>query len=63
MEQRIYGGDSGLRRGVACSFSTPMGAVHQAGLTNELVARWVKNSNKFDFVVVRCSACVFENTN
>ena len=46
MDQKIYDGESGLKRGVARSFSTPLRAVQRAGLTTELVARWVKNSNK-----------------
>ena len=44
--QKIYKGPSGLRRNVATSFRTPLGAFRKAGFTLEMVKRWVENSNK-----------------
>lgn len=44
--QKIYEGESGLRRGVWKQFETPFEAFRQAGFTQELVAHWTKNSNK-----------------
>ena len=43
---KIYDGESGLKRGVAASFETPLGALRKAGLTPELVARYTYNSNR-----------------
>ena len=43
---KIYGGESGLRRTVAGSFDTPLGAFRKGGFTEELVRHWTMNSNK-----------------
>jgi hypothetical protein len=44
--QPIYDGESGLRRGVAGSFRTPLEAFRKCGFSHDLVARYTQNSNK-----------------
>ena len=50
--QKIYQGPSGLRRNVATSFKTPLGAFRtlgafrKAGFTLDMVKRWIENSNQ-----------------
>ena len=44
-KQKIYSGDSGLRRGVAYFFKTPLEAFQRAGSSLTLVEQWTKNSN------------------
>jgi hypothetical protein len=44
---KIYNEEmSGLRRGIASAFDSPITAFRQAGFTLQLVARWTKNSNR-----------------
>jgi hypothetical protein len=43
----IYSGESGLKRGVACTFDTPLGAFQRSGFTKLLVERWTDNSNRY----------------
>jgi hypothetical protein len=45
--QKIYTGETGLRRGVAHSFTTPVEAFQRAGFTQELIRRWTKNTNAY----------------
>ena len=44
--QPIYEGESGLKRGVAGSFRTPLEAFRKAGFTPDLISRYTQNSNK-----------------
>jgi hypothetical protein len=44
--QKLYDGDSGLKRNVANQFQSPLGAFRRAGCTEELVAHWTTNSNR-----------------
>lgn len=43
---KIYDGETGLKRGVAASFETPLGALERAGLTQELISNYTRFSNK-----------------
>ena len=44
--QKIYTGPTGLRMGIAKSFSDPFGAFRKAGFTIELIKHWMHNSNR-----------------
>ena len=44
--QPIYDGESGLKRGVAGSFRTPLEAFRKCGFSHDLLARYTQNSNK-----------------
>ena len=44
--QKIYDGESGLRRGVAYSFHSPFQAFQRCGFTPQLVAHYTVNSNR-----------------
>jgi hypothetical protein len=48
---KVYSGESGLCRGVAGRFSTPLGAFRASGFTMHLVLRWTFSSNKYVFPV------------
>jgi len=44
--QPIYNAPFGLKEGIADLIQTPLDAFRHSGFTEELVARWTKNSNK-----------------
>jgi hypothetical protein len=44
---KLYDGETGLKRGVAASFNTPLEALRQAGMTPDLISRYTKNSNRY----------------
>ena len=44
--RKLYDGRSGLKRTVAASFDTPLGAFQKAGFNEELVLHYTRNSNK-----------------
>jgi hypothetical protein len=54
---KVYSGESGLRRGVAGRFSTPLGAFRASGFTMHLVLRWTLSSNKYVFLF--CNLCSY----
>ena len=37
---------SGLRKNVAASFDTPLGAFRKSGFTADMISRWTINSNQ-----------------
>ncbi len=45
--QKLYNGESGLKRGVAATFDTPLQAFARSGFTPELIRKYTKNSNRY----------------
>ena len=44
---KLYNGDSGLKRGVASSFDTPLEAFARSGFSPELITKYTANSNRY----------------
>jgi len=45
--QKLYNGESGLKRGVASSFDTALEAFARSGFTPELIMKYTVNSNRY----------------
>lgn len=58
-QPKIYDQPFRLKRGVAASIFTPLDAFRRSGFTEELVATWTQNSNKYVQTDMRFQYCFF----